>query len=164
MLAINALIGEWVSYNIKYYTELTQTNTILPKIDEVGEYENYYFKYYHNDMLIFESDAYILKIAYDADNYEKEKERINQKYVYQSKPVADTVETITYVKEPSFTIDTFNMKMLSSIEYKLNYPKELVFIGTSDEKNMITYVYFLDHDLDYIDCSFEEFLREKCGW
>lgn len=106
------LIGEWVSYNIKYYTELTQTNTILPKIDEVGEYENYYFKYYHNDMLIFESDAYILKIAYDADNYEKEKERINQKYVYQSKPVADTVETITYVKEPSFTIDTFNMKML----------------------------------------------------
>lgn len=91
----------------------------------------------------------------------KKKSSINQKYVYQSKPVADTVETITYVKEPSFTIDTFNMKMLSSIEYKLNYPKELVFIGTSDEKNMITYVYFLDHDLDYIDCSLRNFYEKS---
>ena len=164
VVAINAVIGGWVSYNINRYINLTMTNNILPKLEEIGEYKDVDFKFYRNNMLIFQSDAYILKVSYDEDNYNKQKEKLSQKYIYQTEDVADKGIGITYLKEPSFIIDTFQMNMLSNQEYGMIYPKELVFIGASDEKKMISYVYYFDDDLDYIDKPFKDFLKSDCGW
>lgn len=164
VVAVNAVIGGWVSYNINRYVNLTMTNDILPKLEELGEYEDVDFKFYRDNMLIFQSDTYILKVSYDDENYEKEKELIDNNYIYQTETLIDVVDENTYKKEPSFMLDTFNMKMLSQAEYRLDYPKELVFIGKSDEKKTISYVYYLNWDLDYIDIPFEEFLKRDCGW
>ena len=164
VVAVNAVIGGWVSYNINRYVNLTMTNDILPKLEELGEYEDVDFKFYRDNMLIFQSDTYILKVSYDDENYEKEKELIDNNYIYQTETLIDVVDENTYKKEPSFMLDTFNMKMLSQAEYRLDYPKEIVFIGKSDEKKTISYVYYLNWDLDYIDIPFEEFLKRDCGW
>lgn len=161
---INAMVGGWVSYNINRYIDIAETKVILPNIEELGEYEDIDFKFYRNNMLIFKSDAYILKTSYNDENYEKEKERITKNYSYQTESVRDIVDKNTYEKEPYFIIDTFNMKMLSLLEYDLEYPEELIFIGTSDENKSIAYVYYYNQDLDYIDNSFERFLKEDCGW
>ena len=54
--------------------------------------------------------------------------------------------------------------MLSLEAYDLYYPKELVFVGVSQSRNEIAFIYFYDFDLDYIDRSFADFLIEDCGW
>lgn len=163
-LGMYALFGSVTSHNIERYINLTEENNFLPKLDELGEYEDYYFKYYHkNNLFIFSSDAYTLKVSYDAENYEKEKERLEQKYVYRTEPWRNWGGE--KAKEAQFQIDTFDMKILSELEYdQLHYPKRLAFVGTSDKNQEIAYVYYYDSELDYIDRSFAEFLREDCGW
>lgn len=157
---INALIGGWTSYDINKYAELVSEQNALPKLDELGKYDSIYFKYYHNNMLIFESDAYVLKLSYDDDNYQKEKNKLSQKYIYQTEPLSYIGNT----KEPTFQTDSFDFKVLDVNKYDLFYPKELIFIGTSDKSKQIAYVYFYDFDIDSINVTFEEFLKEECGW
>ena len=110
---------------------------------------------------MFYSDAYTLKVSYDEAAYKEEKERLAEKYEYQE-------EQLRYLsddppKDPEFQVDTFDFKVLSTKEYDLNYPKKLIFIGTSDEKKEIAYIYFLDYELDSAD-SLEYILRSFCGW
>ena len=71
-------------------------------------------------------------------------------------------ETVT--RKTFFELDGFEFQMLSLSEYGLYYPKEMVFIGVSEEDNAIAYVYYYDFDLDYISQSFPDFLIEECGW
>ncbi len=67
-------------------------------------------------------------------------------------------------KDASFELDGYRFKMLSTSEYGLYYPKEIVFVGISEGNNEIAFVYFEDRDLDYIEDSFEDFLLDECGW
>lgn len=164
VIAVNACIGGWVSYNINRYVSLTKENHILPKLDELGKYEEANFKFYRNNMLIFKSDAYILKVSYDEEHYTKQKDLLSEKYIYQTEPISDGYDGITFLNEPSFVIDTFEMNLLSNQEYGMIYPHELIFIGASDEKKTITYVYYFNQDLDYIDRPFKDFLKSDCGW
>lgn len=150
------------SRNIEHYKELTQSVDIMPKLNELGNYEDYSFKYHKDSHFIFFMEqAYTLKVTYDDENYEKEKEALEDKYIYRSKKFTSYGENN---KEPYFSIDSFEFKILSDAYESLGYPKDIIFVGTSDEENTIAYVYFTDTDLDYIDTSFEEFLRNSCGW
>ena len=57
------------------------------------------------------------------------------------------------------------MRILSWDKHSVReYPHDFIFVGTSDMEQSICYIYYLDTDLDYIDTSFEEFLRKECGW
>ena len=154
------LFGNSVSYNIDKYNELIENVDVLPELDELGDYDNLYFKYYHDRTLFFVSDAYTLKVLYDAQNYNKEKELLSQKFVYQT----DTLKYLDNVKEPHFQYDDFEFNVLNINEYDLMYPKNLIFVGCSDEKQEIAYVYYYNFDLDVINTSFGEFLKEECGW
>lgn len=151
-----------VSYNKKYYTELTERVEVLPKINELGDYKDIHFKYYYKRVLFWLSKAYTLRVAYDDVNYEEVKKEILDRYEFQTEKFVDYDNN---EKEPQVTIDSYNFNFLSLKEYKLQaYPKELIFVGFSDEKKEIAYVYFYDFDLDRLDESFEEFLRNECGW
>lgn len=156
-------IGSWSSNNINRYIELTEHRRV-PKVDELGEYSNIEFKYYRKNMLMFFSDAYILRVSYDPENYQKEKEDFLKNYVYETENLNDYGGR-GYSNEPNFEMDTYFFKVLSSREYGFqSYPHHIVFIGTSDEKNEITIVCYFNSDLDYIDSLFPEFIREECGW
>ena len=114
-------------------------------------------------MLIFSSDAYTLCLSYDEENYQREKEKLLQTYVYQTEAISDREG---YDKTPYFELGPYSFQMLSFVEYRddLLYPKEMVFVGFSDEKQEIAIVFYDDFDLDYIDTSFPEFLKQECGW
>ena len=169
---VNFVYGSNTSKNIKHYRELTENVEALPKLDELGKYNEYSFKYYQKNMLIFFSDAYILKVFYDKENYEKEKSKLDEKYVFETEVLYDyryDAEEEKYIKvypkQPNFQIDTFDMRILSWDKHSVReYPHDFVFVGTSDKEQSICYIYYLDTDLDYIDTSFEEFLRKECGW
>ena len=108
--------------------------------------------------MFFISQIYTLKTSYNSENYLLEKQKILNKYTFRNKvPVLNTEEKS---KKTEFEIDTFNFKLLNII----NYPKEIIFIGFSDEKKQIAYIYFFDTDLDYIPETFEEFLIYECDW
>lgn len=156
------LIGNWSSSNIKRYIEMAESKDALPKIEELGSYSDIEFKYYRKNMLMFFSNAYTLRVSYDAENYRTEKEKFSQKYVFETETLYDDGG---YGKKPYFEMDFFSFKLLSYENYELlSYPHDIVFIGFSDEKNEISIVHYYDFDLDYIDCSFPEFLEEECGW
>ena len=154
------LFGNSVSYNIEKYNEVIESVDVLPELDELGNYDDLYFKYFHDRMLFWSSDAYTLKVSYDTQNYNKEKDILSQKFVYQ----IDNLKYLDNEKEPQFQYDGFKFNVLDLNEYDLMYPKKLVFVGFSDEKQEIAYVYYYNFDLDVINTSFSEFLKEECGW
>ena len=142
--------------------ELTELKTILPMIENLGSYTDIEFRHYQKNMFIFSSDAYTLKVTYDAENYQNEKENFLKKYVYEKDKLSDYGGDN---KDPDFEMDTYSFKMLSYDNYKLQaYPHEMVFVGVSDERQEIAIVYYSDSDLDFIDSSFPEFLISECGW
>ena len=71
------LFGNSVSYNIEKYNEIVESIDALPELAELGNYEDLYFKYYRNRTLFFVSDAYTLKVSYDTQNYNREKELLS---------------------------------------------------------------------------------------
>lgn len=155
------------SSDINLYTQLVENEDnhpyaeYMPSLDELGEYESLDFYYYHKTMFVFHSDAYTLKVTYDEGEFETEKEKVLNNYSYRRKiPLREEKEL---KKDPEFHIDTFEFKLLSTPESDA-YPKELTFIGISEETNEIAYVYYYDQDLDYIDTTFEEFLKNECGY
>jgi len=153
--------GETVSRNIKYYQRLTESSEIMPKIEELSGYDDIYFRYYHKNMLFFESDAYTLRVKYSKENYAAQKKMIEDTYVFQAQSVEDRRAGS---KRTEFDEDGYVFRTLSFSDYDLKYPKDIVFIGASDRRGEIVYIYYHDGDLDYIDEPFDDFLEEECGW
>ena len=148
------------SYDIDKWKYLEKKYSFLPSVDELGDYADLKFKFFHRDMALFESDAYVLKVTYGDDAFDQQKDSINNNYVMQENVYENGAE-----REASFTLDGFYFQMLSQSEYKpLYYPKTMAFIGISEEKNEIAYVFYHDMDLDSISNSFSEFLIKDCGW
>lgn len=152
---------EKVSYDISLYTQLAEEEDVLPKAEELGRYKDLNFKHFHKNMFIYASDAYILKVKYNNDEYKTEKQRVLNNYLFQSQIPINYDEA---EKAAEFKIESFDFKILSIDEYNLCYPKKLVFVGVSDKTNEIAYVFYNDEELDYIGTGFEEFFKENCGW
>lgn len=171
-IVIGLLVIAWSIYwlcfgtitkrDIKYYNELVDDITLMPRTSDIGEYENLDFKYYHKNMIIFESDSYTLVAQYDDTTYFEQKDILENKYEYGEKAIIDINGHSLAQK---FSIGTFEFKVLSFDNYQevLDYPKQMIFIGTSDDTCEIAYIYCFDWDLDYIT-SFEDFLITQCDW
>jgi len=152
-----------VSYDIFRWNKLQMQLECLPSVEDMGGYEDLEFKHYNKKYgLIFESDAYILKASYSEEEYEEQKSVLSEKYLFSEK--VGMLINPEDEKEASFTLDTFDFKILSEREYGLYYPQNIVFVGTSDDKNEIVFIYYSDSDLDYISETFQEFLVDNCGW
>ena len=134
----------------------------LPSTEDMGEYEDLYFKNLQTSSFIFVSEANILKASYSPEEYEIHKTTFLDIYSFQDSVIDRGRQPVE--KDATFDFDGFTFRMLSLDAYGLEYPKEMVFVGVSDEKCEIAFVYFIDTDLDYIDCSFQEFLVDECGW
>lgn len=152
-----------VSYDIFRWNRLQMSLECLPSVDDMGDYEDLEFKHYNEKFgVFFESDAYTLKGSYSEEEYEKQKAIIGEKYLFSER--VGVVLNPDDEKEASFTLDSFDFKILSEREYGLYYPQNIVFVGTSDDKNEIVFIYYSDSDLDYISETFQEFLVDNCGW
>ncbi len=139
-----------------HYTETIQT--AMPSLSAISQPINIeYYNYFSSQLGIFTCEADFLICKYDEKEYLEQKELLSKKYIFQS----DSITTYDY--ETTVELDGYCFRLLSIDEYEMNYPKSIVFIGTSDIENEIVYMYFCDDDLDYIE-SLSDFINEDCGW
>lgn len=158
LFVVRSVHGSVVSTKMEDYENLTEVNSVLPSLTSLEKSEDLKFKHFHKNMILFSSDAYTLTAKYDEEEYAVAKSIVASKYEFQTKPIEESNKT------PMFSLDKFDFRVVSFNHFELTYPRKILFIGMSDEKKEIAYVYYEDMDLDHINTSFEEFLKEECGW
>lgn len=132
----------------------------LPWLSELEPYEDCRFNYTARQFAIFESHSYILILEYDGETYTRQKEKLETAYSY----VTGNLPGGTSREEhsPEFEMDGFQFRAVGEDPY--DYPQYMFFVGTSDETREVAYIYFHDPDLDYLNPTVADFLREETGW
>lgn len=125
----------------------------MPAIEGLPKYEDISYKYNHFSIILFETDTMTLVVNYDEETYEREKEKLTEKYKFLDQTVvSDFDKNKYYIPEYEFSINNYDFKVVDGNDnYKAKYPKSFGMIGISDEKKSIAYLYFYDYDLDYIE-------------
>ena len=166
VFGIAAYIAVWqnthnfTKTNLKYYEQFLQTDTVMPRLDALGDTLDLDFQRTRHVNILYTSTAYLLTASYNETEYEMQKQVVLQKYEFET-------ETATNVSGNSFdvrfSVDGFDFGVLSLDRYNGDMPHRFYCIGTSDTEYKIAYLYFTDIDLDVIP-SWEDFLRHDCGW
>ena len=132
---------------------------LMPDLAELGKPTNIEYYRLQSWFFIFSCEADGLICSYTPEDYEIQKARLDTEYTFQTEPIIDDFSNY----EPMVDIDGYQFRMLSSKEYNLYYPKNVVLVGCSDDTNEIVYLEFFDIDLDYIT-SLKDFIMDECGW
>jgi|GEM_PF-863602 len=137
---------------------------ILPFVNDVENAEKTEIYYYENYYFIFETHVIYLVCTYDAEEYTRQKDIINQSYSF-----TDTNPQAYYASHYSFlkgNIDNYQFRPLAFDSYEnLEYPKSMAYIITNDATSQIIYMSFYDADIDYIENDgITDFINESCGW
>lgn len=128
----------------------------LPYLSELMPYEDYRFHYTARRVSFFESHAYILIVQYEEAMYWEKKALLEAEFTWLTELIVGEEEGVS----PEFVLDGFAFRAVEGGWY----PKEMLFIGTSDESCEIAYVYFYDADLDYVSPTVDAFLIDETGW
>lgn len=115
-----------------------EAKEFMPILEALPPYEAIDYRYTQKKMFIFEADSVLLNVQYNDETYKKEKEALKAE-----EHAGDT-----------FSINSYTFWLADSD----GLPKSFGFIGTSDEKKAIAYLYFYDFDLDNINQSMEAFV------
>ena len=151
-----------VEYGTEYWGNIQGKETVLPALDELGNPLAVTCQCQQTSQAFFIWTAYTLTASYGEEDYQTQKEYFQNKYNFETTLPRFAEETVA--KEPNFSLDGFEFSVLDFEKYSLDYPKKMVFVGFCDRTKEIVFVYFLDTDLDYIEGSFAEFLKDDCGW
>ena len=159
-----SLFVEWekFTYDIEEYSAVRERYEFLPAIDELGDGEDLSFTHFKKSQFIFSSNSYTLTVKCSDSEFIDYKKKFDAEFVYEENKIKHDKDEVE--KEPSFELDSFEFKTLSFKKYRIEYPRQIVFVGFSDEKNEIVFVVFEDEDRDYIEGSFEDCLKSDCGW
>lgn len=152
--------GSYTRRSISIYEKLCAEDELLPELDELGNYSDVKFRHFHQNYYIFCCDSYTLKVIYDDENYELQKNQLNSDFMFQEEPIDNRDEKDI---EPAFSYDGYDFRFLSDDYLAFNFPKKIYLIGTNDDENTIAYIYFDDHDLDSLT-TVEFFMEEYINW
>lgn len=157
-----ALTGELDGENLKPLLgqRIYKTYLELPTLTELEPHTGQRFNLTVRRYGIFRSHSAVLIVGYSDERYIEEKAKLSQKYSYLSEKI--TGGGVVYDHTPEFEMDGFDFR---AIEVTPNlYPKTMLFVGVSEARKEIAYIYFQDEDLDYISPSLQVFLAEETGW
>lgn len=144
----------------KPYSDRHDIFQMLPSIKTLGNTQKNDYYIYSLQMMIFVDESQTLVCSYDEEEYQNQKELLEQDYVFQSEPLIANDHTC----QAEVTIDgyLFRMVAIDSSESFI-FPKSMMFIATNDDTNEIVYLAYENLDLDYIE-SLERFIEYSCGW
>lgn len=131
-------------------------NSFMPELSEISKPEKLQYYHYEGSGFVFSWESKTLICKYSADEYLQQKASLDEKYIFMLDDRTNHQELVT-------NIDGYSFRVLSSGEYEMDYPKEVVLIATNDETKEIAYLSYDDQDIDYID-SLDEFILDDCGW
>lgn len=148
---------------IENYARIDSEYSCMPSLNDVGNPVMLeYLDYFSQQMIYFVVDVNALKCTYDASEYAKEKDSLEDNFFFQVEPVS----AHEYIVEPTAEIDGYTFRMLSfrgEYENKLDYPKYMMFVATNDVTKEIIYLHYADVDLDFIE-NLSDFILYDCGW
>ena len=132
----------------------------LPLLRELEPCEGYRFVHDDCTTIVATDYTYILIVTYDEENYKARKAALDTDYTYRTELI-EALEEGQQVS-PSFEMDGFSFR---AVEQKwAEYPKQMLFVGTSDERRELAYIYCDNYDLDCIDESVEKHLKDVSSW
>ncbi len=154
--------------NISSYESLLERKSFLPSLDEFDNSKNFEYYRFRKIVLFFEQNAYNLKVAYNNDEYVKEKLNLDKKYdFYEDEIVVEDYddEDVGH-KKANFRVGNYSFRtvVLPDEINVLYYPKEMLFIGTNDLEQKIVYLYYEDFERDLINTTLDEFVVEECNF
>ena len=149
-----------------HYVTAQNKNTLMPTPDKVGQPADIEYHRIAASFCIFSSETDYLICRYAADDYALCKAALETDYTFQTEPIF-LYRNGSYSRgcEPTAELDGYHFRLLSTETYKkaIDFPKEVMLIGYSDDAREIVYLSFEDIDLDYVS-SLEEFIVNECGW
>lgn len=144
------------------YNETAAFYPSLPNLSELGTPQRTEYYRYTGSQFIFTRNADVLICRYSESDYSAEKASLDSRYSFQTEPMsAGDIECL-----PQAEIGGYFFRALSvGDEYadEIDYPKQLILIGTNDSAKEIAYIAFRDPDIDYID-GLHKFISDNCGW
>lgn len=128
------------------------SQSVMPSLKDLADYENIEYTYTHKSVVFFESDSVVLVVEYEPKVYLAEKKRLETELTYlDDKVQSDFEKDRYYIPEASFSFNDYDFKVVSAKDMESTvYPKSFGMVATSDENRSIAYLYFYDTDLDYI--------------
>ncbi|MGP4042088.1 hypothetical protein ACTWP4_19600 [Gracilibacillus sp. D59] len=140
----------------------TEAKGIMPALNDLSEYEDIEYKYTHKTILMFQSESIALVVHYDDNTYKSEKDELEKEYRFLNHDMTSSFnEKEQIIPEHEFELNSYTFKVVGENEKNnTRYPKSFGMIGTSDEKQSIAYLYFLDTELDYISDSMKDFVKD----
>lgn len=135
----------------------------MPNLEDLGSPEAMeFYSYRFLAHVSFEWEADTLICRYTEDDYAAEKARLDEQFIFQTEPMRVYGDsTLCY---PTAEIDGYSFRTLSvGGEYEINYPKQLMLVGTNDETQEIVYLASNDPELDYLD-DLSGYILDECGW
>lgn len=127
----------------------------LPNLSDLEPYEDYRFNYTARRVSFFEAHAYTLIVEYGTA-YAEKKAALDSQFIWLSDPIPDGADGAS----PEFEMDGFSFRAAEGGWY----PKEMLYIGISDERKEIAYIYIYDLDLDYVSPTVKDHLIKETGW
>lgn len=145
------------------YASVKEEHALMPSLSEVGQPTEIECHKVRSFQFIFSWDTDYLICRYTPEEYETEKSRLDDIYIFQEKAIIDSDACC----EPSAELEGYVFRMLSTEgEYErreIDYPKRIMLVACSDEAKEIVYVAYEDVDLDYIS-SLPDHITDDCGW
>lgn len=145
----------------------SNSKDIMPKLEDLPEYENIEYKYTNKSILFFESHSVALIVEYNDNTFESEKKKLDEQYTFLNEKIkSDFDKNKYYIPEYEFSIESYTFRVIDKNNTSnTKFPKSFGMVGISEEKKRIAYLYFYDEDLDYIGEENEEnpmanFLKE----
>lgn len=130
----------------------------LPRLSELGDYQNLRFVHNAKRIGVFSHHSYVLVAEYEGREYEAQKRAMEERYTWCTEENEAFLEGD--MTEFQYTMDDFLIRAVDGGWY----PHEMLFVGCSDSRQEIAIVYYYDQDLDYIDDSLGKFIDENTGW
>lgn len=137
-----------------YVNEVNGGYLNMPKIDEVGNFNNLSINRKSTIIFIWNIETVSLVLNYTEENFKEEIKKIYLKYNF----VDETKENLT---DFSASVDGYDINIVETEEFFEEYycPKSFLMIGINENTNSILYMYYYDIDLDKID-NLDEFIKD----
>lgn len=145
-----------------HYTSVMEENELMPSLEEIGQPIAIEYCDTYTRAFVFCSDADYLICRYDAEEYARQKQQLDETYLFQH----ETLVSYGHPCKPTEEVDGYQFRVLSTQgEYDphIDYPWYMTLIAYSDEAQEIVYLSYCNTDLDYLT-SLSDFLYEECGW
>ena len=142
-----------------YLDKVYNSREHMPTLASCGSYQKAGLSHRHQESF-YGFDSVCLFLEYSPEEYDAQKQRIEENYRFYSKPT----ETL---QDVSGNVGGYWIRLADRDLSDYFLVKECLFIGLNDESNTIVYAYWYDDELDFIpdmDKILEEFFNFPGKW